>query len=239
MTMQQKSGMIGLAVVLILLPFSISAQYEIKALPRWLMSLQFEYMNPTPPVDEFLDEDNLAFHYEIQYRLQYNKPFLGGLYFGDAGLSKYVLQYTWNSPDGAIEVREKANTRRVDFGFAAGFYPEINWLLQPYLQGRIGMAIFQSSSILTNADTEEHLDRISEMTSSTLNYGLDFGVHIVPNLWYIRGDVRVGFVANPSVTFLSLDEENAGTSGYPIDYFEEHTSAGSWLKLSIGVSYLF
>ena len=237
--MQQKSGMIGLIVLLILLPFSISAQYEIKALPRWLMSLQFEYMNPMPPVDAFLDEDNLAFHYEIQYRLQYNKPFLGGLYFGDAGLSKYVLQYTWNGPDGVIEVREKANTRRIDFGFAAGFYPEINWLLQPYLQGRIGMAIFQSSSILTNADTEEHLDRISEMTSSTLNYGLDFGIHIVPNLWYVRGDIRVGFVANPSVTFLSLDEENAGTSGYPIDYFEEHTSAGSWLKFSIGVSYLF
>jgi hypothetical protein len=237
--MQQKSRMKGMIIMLMILPFCVSAQYEIKALPRWLTNFQIGSMIPQPPVDKFLDDGSTAFQFEFQYRLQYNKPFLGGVYFGETGLSKYVLEYIWNSPDGDVEVREKANTRRIDFGLTAGFYPEINWLLQPYLQGRVGMAVFQSSSILTNADTEENIDRISEMTSSVLSYGLDFGIHIVPNIWYIRGDVRVGFVANPSVTFLSLDEENAGTSGYPIDYFEEHTSAGSWLKLSVGVSYLF
>jgi hypothetical protein len=99
------------------------------------------------------------------------------------------------------------------------------------------MAVYQSSSVLTT-DNETY-DRISEMTSSVLSYGLDLGIHIVPKIWYLRGDIRIGFVANPSVTFLSLDEENAGTSGYPIDYFEEHTSAGNWLKVSAGISYLF
>jgi hypothetical protein len=137
------------------------------------------------------------------------------------------------------EIREKANTRRLDFGVTAGFYPEINWLLQPYLQGRAGMAIFQSSSIITDDDTNENIDRISEMRESVISYGLDLGIHIVPKIWYIRGDVRVGFVANPSVSFLSLNEETAGTTGYPIEYFEQHTSAGSWLKVSVGLSYLF
>src|SRR5688572_779531 len=180
--MQQKSGMKGMIIMLMLLPICVSAQYEIKALPRWLTHFQIGSMIPQPPVDKFLDDGSTAYQFEFQYRLQYNKPFLGGVYFGETGLSKYVLEYIWNSPDGDVEVREKANTRRIDFGLTAGFYPEINWLLQPYLQGRVGMAVFQSSSILTNADTEENIDRISEMTSSVLSYGLDFGIHIVPNI---------------------------------------------------------
>lgn len=225
--------------MLVLVPLAGSAQYVIKALPRWMFSTHLDYMIPREPVDQFLDEDDWGYRFEFQYRLQYNEPFLAGIYFAEAGLSKYELIYTLYDPDAVTSVREKANTRRLDFGLTAGFYPEINWLLQPYLQGRVGMAVYQSSSILKDDETDESIERISEMTSSVLSYGLDLGIHIVPNIWYIRGDIRVGFVANPSVSFLSLDEANAGISGNPIDYFEEHTSAGSWLKVSVGISYLF
>ena len=237
--MYKHLGIIIFACMLVLFPLVSSAQYVIKALPRWMISTHLDYMIPREPIDQFLDEDDWGYRFEFQYRLQYNKPFLAGLYFAEAGLSKYELNYTLYDPDAVTYIKEKANTRRLDFGLTAGFYPEINWLLQPYLQGRVGMAVYQSSSILKDDETDESIDRISEMTSSVLSYGLDLGIHIVPNIWYVRGDIRVGFVANPSVSFLSLDEENAGTSGNPIDYFEEHTSAGSWLKVSVGISYLF
>ncbi len=232
----------GIGAILLMiacLPSNCSAQYIIKALPRWMVSVHATYMSPQSPVDMFLDDAQWGYHMEAQYRLQYNKPFLAGLYFNETGLSKYVLKYSYASPDGDVNVREKANTRRLEFGLTAGFYPEINWLLQPYLQGRVGMAIYQTSSILTDRDTEENIDRISESKDSVLAYGIDIGIHIVPNIWYLRGDIRIGFVANPSATFMSLDEKNKGTTGIPIDYFEKHTSAASWLKVSAGVSYLF
>ncbi|MBK9106544.1 MAG: hypothetical protein IPL92_18795 [Saprospiraceae bacterium] len=225
--------------ILELIPSACSAQYVIKVLPRWMFSTHLDYMLPQSPVDRFLDADDWGYRFEFQYRLQYNKPFLAGLYLSEAGLSKYELNYILYDPDGAISVREKANTRRLEFGLTAGFYPEINWLLQPYVQGRVGMAVYQSSSILTDDDSDENIERISEMTSSVLAYGMDFGIHIVPNIWYLRGDVRVGFVANPSGTFLSLNEENAGSTGHPIEYFEQHTSSANWLKFSVGLSYLF
>jgi hypothetical protein len=237
--MRKNLCLIGFVFLLEFIPGNLHAQYVIEALPRWLFSTHLDYMVPQPPIDQFLDADDWGYHLELQYRLQYNKPFLAGLYFGEAGLSKYVLEYIQYDPEAITEIREKANTRRLDFGVTAGFYPEINWLLQPYLQGRAGMAIFQSSSIITDDDTNENIDRISEMRESVISYGLDLGIHIVPKIWYIRGDVRVGFVANPSVSFLSLNEETAGTTGYPIEYFEQHTSAGSWLKVSVGLSYLF
>lgn len=220
-------------------PTKCASQYVIKALPRWMVSVHADYLLPQSPINMFLDDVQWGYHMEAQYRLQYNKPLLGGLYFSEAFLSKYVLKYSYATPDGFVNVREKATTRRFDVGLTAGFYPEINWLLQPYLQGRVGMAIFQTTTIITDRDTEENIDRISESRDLVLSYGIDFGIHIVPRIWYIRGDIRIGFVANPSATFMSLDEENKGTTGYPIDYFETHTLSGNWLKVSAGVSYLF
>lgn len=230
----------GLFVMLcVIWPSGSNAQYIIQALPRWMISGHATCMIPQTPVDMFLNNAQWGYHFEAQYRLQYNKPFVAGLYFNESFLSKYVLNYSYSTPDGDVRVRERANTRRLEFGLTAGFYPEINWLFQPYIQGRAGMAIYQTSSILTDRDSGENIDRISESNDSVFSYGIDFGIHIVPVIWYVRGDIRIGFVANPSATFMSLDEDNKGTTGIPIDYFEEHTSSAHWLKISAGVSYLF
>ncbi len=200
-----------------------------------MVSVHGEVMLPRQPINKFLDEDQWGYRVEAQYRLQYNKPFMAGGYFSETGLSKYTIKYT----DQDVDIKEKANTRRLEGGLAIGFYPEVNWLFQPYIQGRIGMAAFISASVLTDQHSGELIDRIHELSTYVNAYGLDFGIHIVPNIWYIRGDIRVGVVANPSVKFLSLNEEKVGTVQYPIDAFDEHISSGRWLKLSAGISYLF
>ncbi|HUR31261.1 MAG TPA: hypothetical protein VMZ69_07495 [Saprospiraceae bacterium] len=216
-----------------------SAQEVIEALPRWMGSIHVNYLIPRVPINQFLENENVGYQIEFQYRVQYNKPFLAGGYYSESGLSKYVFHYTQPSGNGDIDIQEKANTRRMEFGITSGFYPEVNWLIQPYLQGRMGVSIFQTSTILTDDDTDESLERISESTSSAPSYGLDVGFHIVPNIWYLRGDVRFGFIANTSTSYLLLNEEEAGDTGFPIDYFDTHTSAGKWLKISAGISYLF
>ena len=220
-------------------PVTIGAQEVIEALPRWMISGHFNLGFPQPPANKFMTHAHPGYQIEAQYRLQYNKPFTGGAYFNESTVSKYVLRYTQSSGAGDIDIKEKANTRRIEAGITAGIYPEINWLIQPYLQGRVGFAIYQTSSILTDRDTQEEIDRIPELTSAAPAYGLDLGFHIVPNIWYIRGDIRIGYVGNTSTTYMVLDDENKGTSGFPIDYFETRTSAGQWLKISAGVSYLF
>jgi len=222
-----------------LLTNASSAQTIIQALPRWMVSLHGDVMIPRKPIKQFLDGDQGGYRIEAQYRLQYNKPFMAGLYFSEAGLSRYVLEYTEMHPDGDLDIKEKANTRRLEGGLAIGFYPEVNWLFQPYLQGRIGMAWFVSASVLMDQNSGDFIDRYQELSTWVNAYGLDVGIHIVPNIWYIRGDVRVGVVANPSVKFLSLNDEKVGTVQYPIDAFDEHVSSGRWLKISIGVTYLF
>ncbi|MDQ3016856.1 MAG: hypothetical protein M3R25_09105 [Bacteroidota bacterium] len=213
-----------------------SAQYEIKALPRWMVGTHLNFMIPQEPLNTFLKDDRVGFMIEAQYRVQYNKPLLAGLYYGETGLSQYSFRYT--TSDG-IDIKERARTRRLEAGITAGFYPEINWLFQPYLQGHAGLALFQTSSILKDTDSQDIVDRIPENSSYVPAYGLDLGIHIVPNIWYLRGDVRIGFAGNTSAYYLLLDEENKDTIGFPIDYFITHSSAGKWLKVSVGLSYLF
>lgn len=211
------------------------AQYEIKALPRVMVSAHIDYMLPKAPIKKFSNHDEWGFTVEAQYRLMYNEPFMAGVYYSEAGLSRLTTKYSSSGTD----IKEKANTRRLEAGFTAAAYPEFNWLLQPYVIGRIGLALFQSSSILTDRDEDEVIERISESTDYVLSYGLDLGIHIVPNIWYLRGDVRIGVVANPSATYLLLNPERIDGTTYPIEAFDEHTTPGRWLKVSAGVSYLF
>jgi hypothetical protein len=218
---------------------SVSAQEVIQALPRWMVSFHGEILFPRKPVNRFLDHDQGGYRIEAQYRIQYNKPFMAGLYFNETGLSKYVVTYTDTTSDGLQDIKERAVTRRLEGGLVLGFFPEVNWLFQPYLQGRFGMAGFITSSVLTDQESGEQIDRIHELSTYVNAYGLDVGVHIVPNIWYIRGDLRLGIVANPSVKFLSLNEDKKGSVQYPIDAFDEHVSSARWLKVSAGITYLF
>lgn len=230
---------IVLCIIFMVTAISLKGQTIIEALPRWMASVHAHYMFPQVPVNRFLDDNNPGFQIEFQYRVQYNKPFLAGVYYNESTLSKYVLKYVESTGAGDINIKEKANTRRIETGITVGFYPEINWLLQPYLQGRAGLAIFQTSSILTDNDEHEEIDRISERTSTAPAYGIDVGVHIVPNIWYLRGDVRIGIVGNTSTSYMLHNEDISGSSHFPIDYFDTHASAGKWLKISAGISYMF
>ena len=117
--------------VSMLWPVASQGQYVIEALPRWMISGHVYAMFPQPPVSAYLDSDDWGFQFEAQYRRQYNRPFLAGLYYNEAILSEYAVEYIMYDPDGELEVKNKAKTNRIEAGLTAGFYPEINWLLQP------------------------------------------------------------------------------------------------------------
>jgi hypothetical protein len=101
----------------------VFSQTIIEALPRWMVSVHTEIMYPRQPIKEFLDGAQWGYRVEAQYRLQYNKPFMAGLYFNEAGLSKYTIKYTEMHPDGDLNIKEKATTRRLEGRIAYWFLP--------------------------------------------------------------------------------------------------------------------
>ncbi|MFZ1678176.1 MAG: hypothetical protein WAT91_12940, partial [Saprospiraceae bacterium] len=70
-----------------------SAQTVITALPRWMVTSLVFYDIPQTPTKRFVDHDSWGYQFEAQYRLQYNKPFMAGIYYHETALSRYVLKY--------------------------------------------------------------------------------------------------------------------------------------------------
>lgn len=214
------------------------AQKVITELPRVQLSSHFNLLFPRPPVSTFLDDLDSGYDIDLMYRLQHNKPVLAGVYWAESWLSKQTSEYADTVGGQIIDYRERANTRRFELGLVMGYYPEFNWMFQPFVQGRIGLGLFQSSSIIIDEEEDETVDRISEQRSSVLAYGLEVGLHIIPNAWYVRGSIRFGIRANPSTTFMAYDPERENTTPYPINSFSTYTSSARWLFGSIGVTFL-
>src|SRR5688572_21003733 len=97
-------------ILFFLLSNQLQGQEVITALPRWMAGGHVHLLYPQQPISEFLDEAQVGYQFEFQYRLQYNKPFMGGVYYGESTLSKYVIRYQQSSGSGTYEIKEKANT---------------------------------------------------------------------------------------------------------------------------------
>ncbi len=234
-------GLMGWVLIIVMYIMSCEsavAQKVITELPRVQVSSHFNLMFPRPPVSRFLDDLDSGYDIDVMYRLQHNKPVLAGVYWAESWLSKRTNAYADTVGGQIIDYRERANTRRFELGLTMGYYPEFNWMFQPYVQGRIGLGLFQSSSIIIDEEEDETVDRISEQRSSVLAYGLEIGLHIIPNAWYVRGNIRFGIRANPSATFMAYDPMRENTTPYPINSFSTYTSSARWLFGSIGITFL-
>lgn len=194
---------------------------------------------PQKPIQKHLDPQDWGYTIDLMYRIQYNKPFMAGLSFSEQWLSARTNKYREVYNGIELNLKERAITRRLEVMALFGFYPETNTLVQPYLLGRAGWGKFRTTSIIYDNDEIEELERIKEHRDHTLAYGMDVGVHIVPNIWYLRFDARLGFRSNISASFMAYDSSIDSGSNYPIHDFSLFTSAANWLTASVGATILF
>ena len=212
-------------------------QEVITELPRWQIHGSVGAAIPDGFMRRFLDDTGPLLYVEGLYRIQNNKPFLLGVSTAMTTFQKNATEYV-DQIDGAfITIKEKTATHFFNVGLNFRFQPEINWYLQPYLQGHIGMNQIFTNTKFRDVDAEEILDQINEELSTTIGYGAYAGIHIVPNYWYLRGEIRVGYLRNKAVDYLSLKENL--TSEIPIENFEERNSPVSLILVHAGITYLF
>lgn len=228
----------GLILWALVGPIPAMAQPVITELPRFQVAGHFNLYFPRPPIDRFLDPLDSGYDIEALYRLQHNRPVLAGLYWSEMWLSRRSNRYTDWSGGSAVDIRERASSRRLEGGLTVGYYPELNWAIQPYVQGQAGFALFRTASVLFDTDEDEEIDRINENRSSAPAYGLCLGAQYVPKIWWVRADLRVGFRANPSSTFMAYDPDKENMTEFPINSFSTFTAAGHWWYASLGVSVL-
>lgn len=215
---------------------SAAQQQVISDLPRWAVHADFGVVIPEGFITRYMTENNPGFNGELLYRVQDNKPFLVGINLFWTPLQSETDFYSDFIDGEVFNIRERTSSYFLNTGVNVRFQPEFNWMIQPYLQGQFGWYFYHTGTTFRDQDVEEVYDRISEESSSTLGYSVTGGIHIVPNYWYARFDLRFTYMRNPAVEMLTKTGE---TSGTPIEAFELNVTPASFVYISFGGTYLF
>jgi len=212
-------------------------QTVITELPRWMIHGSLGAVIPEGYMTRYVEQASFAGYLEALYRVKPNKPILLGLSMARFTFQKESIEYA-DFVDGiAFEVREKTAFRFQNVAVDIRFQPELNWVIQPYIQGQLGWHYLYTNTIFRDLDANENFETINNESSSILGYGLQAGIQIIPNFWYVRGDLRISYFRNPSVDILARNDD--GLSSVPIFNFEARNTPISLIFLHAGVSYLF
>ena len=175
---------------------------------------------------------------EFLYRIRHNGPVFMGLGIHTFEFDNDAIEYEEEVDGVLFNTREKTASRLFHAGAVVRFQPEVNFVLQPYLQGIGGFNYFWTNTKLKDLDEDETFDRIHEGHSSVFTYGAQAGVQIVPNFYEIRADLRVGYLRNSSVEYQVINRELGDENSFPIDLFESKNSPIDLLTFQVGITFV-
>lgn len=209
----------------------------ITLLPRWMVHGSVGVSVPQGYMTRYIDEPDFAVYLEGLYRIRENHPVLVGLSTFRTTFQQKTVKYEDWFDGSLIRIRERTASRFTNVGGNIRFQPEINWLLQPYLQGQVGWHYIYTNTKFRDRDENETIEILNEQRASRLGYGIQAGVQYVPNAWYGRIDFRVSYFSNPAADFMALDSNPV--SDVPIEQFALRNAPISLLFFHLGGSYLF
>jgi hypothetical protein len=212
-------------------------QSVITELPRWMGHVSLGAVIPDGYMTRYIDNASFAGYLEFMYRAKQNQPIFFGLSMARTTFQKESVEYLDFVDGVSIKIKEKTASRFNSVAMNIRFQPELNWFLQPYVQGQIGWHYVYSNTKFRDVDANETFDLINEAKSNVLGYGLQAGIQIIPNFWYIRGDIRLSYLRNAAVDFLAKDQNSF--SSIPIENFIEQNAPISLIFIHAGVSYFF
>ena len=230
---------VGIIFLLGCLNFCLQGQQQtvISELPRWMGHVSLGAVIPDGYMTRYIDDASFAGYFEIMYRAKQNQPIFFGLSMTRTTFQKESTEYVDFIDGVSVKIKEKTASRFNAASMNIRFQPELNWFLQPYVQGQIGWHYIYSNTKFRDLDADETFDTINESRSNKLGYGLQGGIQIIPNFWYLRGDIRVSYIRNAAVDFLAKDPRSF--SSIPIENFVEQNAPISLIFIHAGISYLF
>ncbi len=218
---------------------SLSAQeVYIDSLPRFMLHGSFNVGVPQGFVKQHTENAGIGFNGEFLYRMRHNKPFLAGLSVTTVRIDSDFRNYVEVLDGEIFDARETTTSNVFNLSGVFRFHPEINSLFQPYVQGILGWNFFYTTTRNKDIEFNENFNSYTNSNDIVLSYGGQIGLQIIPNIYYVRGDIRVGYLRNASVDFMSIDESMIFEGAFPVQYFEEHTSPVDFLTIQVGVTFL-
>lgn len=163
-------------------------------------------------------------------------PVYAGVHFTGARFDNYSIEYTEVFDGDIYEYDELTASRMLLSHVAVRFDPELEGMFKPYVQGLIGAHWYYTNTRIKDLGADEVVDRFKESTDVVFGFGAVAGLQIIPPKWRNFGfDLRAGYFTNGSVTYMRYDPSLSGPNGYPVESFEEKTSAVQMLGIQLGV----
>ncbi|MDX1409387.1 MAG: hypothetical protein R3330_14670 [Saprospiraceae bacterium] len=213
---------------------------EVPPQERWQGSFYLDIGVPLRQFDQNINDTGLGVGGELLYNVQYRRPVWAGIGVHSFAFDDYSVIYTEIFDGEFFEYRELTASRMFAAHAIFRFQPEVNFIIQPYIQGGFGMHWFFTNTKIEDRDIDEVVDRFSENRDAVFGYSLYAGLQVVPRRSpEIRADVRVGYLRNASVEYMRYNAELGDVDSFPIDYFETRTSVVDILGLHAGVTFLF
>jgi hypothetical protein len=172
---------------------------------------------------------------EVLFNIQRRRPIWVGAGVHSFAFDDFRLTYMQEF-DGILYTYEDHTVSRIFMAHGViRFQPEVRFVLQPYIQGALGIHWFYTNTKVKDLDLAETVERINDNRAAVPGFTMHAGVQFVPRkLPDVRADLRVGYFRNASVEYLRYNPRTGGGS-FPIDYFEARTSPVDMIGINIGV----
>lgn len=136
----------------------------------------------------------------------------------------------------AFDTEEETSNHILGLNGLIHLEPEIDFFLQPYVEGTFGANHFYTRTTLTDANTNEQFNSANNHSDWALSYGGAFGLllNVKQNLLFI--DFKCAYrVGNTAEYYTRIEDANFSI---PLNNFERKTSPTNMLMPQIGITFL-
>ena len=136
----------------------------------------------------------------------------------------------------AFNVKEETSNNILGLNGLIHIQPEINFFLQPYVEGTFGVNRFHTKTIFTDVTYDEQINVSTNQSDWALTYGGAFG--FIVNVWrdLLFLDFKCAYRVGNTVEYYTRIEGANFT--VPINNFELKSSPSNMLMPQIGITFL-
>ncbi|MGK0363742.1 MAG: hypothetical protein ACI85O_000795 [Saprospiraceae bacterium] len=135
-----------------------------------------------------------------------------------------------------FDIKEEINNNILNFNGLIHIQPEINFFLQPYIEGTFGVNRFHTKTVFTDVSFDEQINVVNNHSDWAVTYGGAVGIQI--NVWrdLLFLDLKCAYRVGNTAEYYTRIEGADFT--VPLNNFELKISPTNMIMPQIGVTFL-
>jgi len=135
-----------------------------------------------------------------------------------------------------FDIKEETSNHILGLNGLIHIEPDMNFFLQPYVEGTFGLNRFYTKTVLTDVSTNEEFNTINNHSDWAVSYGGALGILINLRQELLFLDLKCAYrLGNTAEYYTRIEDANFQI---PLSNFEKKTSPTNMLMPQIGITFL-